>query len=104
MPLVIRARAIRSPSSKETPTNESEPSPAVAGAVNSPSSSPFGPVSFSFAEPSASTSVKTTPKPFVLAGVSVPGTRNRVSVIVLSIGTNRRCAEKVANTFSKSLF
>ena len=45
----------------------------------------------------ASTSVNTAPKPFVSAGVSVPGTTNRVSVTFDPIGANSRSGENGAN-------
>jgi hypothetical protein len=50
-----------------------------------------------FVEPALSTSVKTEPKAFTVAGVVVPGIKNSTSVMLLPSAVKSRCGEKVWN-------
>ena len=82
----------------DTPTNENEPFPSVAGANSecsrlSSASNNCRPLTLA-----RSTSDSTTPNPRVVAAVVVPGTKNRTSVIVLPIAVNRRCGLNASNS------
>src|ERR687897_672142 len=97
LPLVMRTRDTRSPASKDTPRNDWDASPAVAGAANVPRLLPASSKYWAVVEPAESTSVNTTPNALVVAGLSVPGRKKFTSVIVLPNAANRRCGEKTAN-------
>ena len=69
---------MRSPASNDSPAKDSPPL-GDAGATAVSSRAPAGSKYSILAEPVTSTSVKTTPKPWVVAGVEVPGTKKWLS-------------------------
>src|SRR6266545_2898318 len=96
LPLVIRTRPTRSPALKKTPRKQSPPL----------EEEPSGKVPrLTFRESkywidvaeATSTSVKTAPKPDVVAGVVEPGTKKLTSTTLLPRAVKSRCGEKVVN-------
>ena len=96
MPLVIVTDAARSPSGNETPRNESVWSPAVAGTPKLPRLWPAASKYSIRVEPEMSTSVKTAPKPFTVAGVVVPDWKKFTVVWVLLRAVNSRSVVNVS--------
>ncbi len=85
LPLVMRTRAMVAPSSETTEAIE-RPLVAVTGANETPMRLPVTSKASTLVVLGRSTSVKTTPKPFVVAFVVVPLTKKSTSVISLPIG------------------
>src|SRR5206468_4406760 len=94
-PLVIRTREIRSPALKNTPKKES---PLLAVGTKEVPRDVLLALKYSIEVVQAkSTSVKTAPKPFVVAGVLLPGTKKLTSRMLLPNAVKRRCELKVWN-------
>src|SRR5207247_2064208 len=85
VPLVIRTRATHG-ELNVTPRKERLPLPGVAGASRPKIISPLRSKNSMRVLPATSTSVKTTPKPRVTAGVVPPGMTRSTSVTVLPRG------------------
>src|SRR5207247_7432439 len=95
LPLVIRTREIRSPALKNTPKKES---PLLAVGTKEVPRDVLLALKYSIeVVPAKSTSVKTAPKPFVVAGVLLPGTKKLTSRMLLPNAVKRRCELKVWN-------
>jgi hypothetical protein len=94
---VIRTRAIRSPALNRTPANDWVAVPAAAGTANVPRLFVAASKNSMLVVLARSTSVKTAPKALTVAGVVVPGTKKKISTILLLTAVNSLCAENVEN-------
>src|SRR5262245_57753164 len=102
-PLVIRTRKTRSPASNPTPRNERLPRFVGPGkTVWLKSSAPLTSKYSIFVLSSLLTSVKTAPNPSTVAPVGLPGTKKRVSVMLLSKAVKSRSGLKVLKSWGKT--
>src|SRR5215207_2989194 len=92
VPLLTRTRVTRAPPTNVSPANERPPF-GETGATTVSMSAPAGSKNSSLVEPARSTSVKTTPNAFVVAGVAVPDTKKWLSVMFEPTAANSRCGE-----------
>src|SRR5215211_1289019 len=95
LPEVMRTPEIIG-SGNKMPKNENVSEPAVAGTKNVPSdlfALPKRVIDVVFAK---STSLNTAPKPWVKAGVSVPGIKKFTSKVLLPREVKSRCGLKVS--------
>ena len=98
LPVVIRAAAAPTPGSSLTPRNESCSLPGLAGAAHVPRLAPLASKSWIVVAPAWSTSLNTTPRPFVCPCVSLAGITNPSLVTLLPTGENSRSIENGANS------
>ena len=94
-PLVIRTRPTRSPALKTTPRKLKFSLPIKAGTKKVPRELFISSKNWIDVVERLSTSVKTAPKPEVVAGVVEPGTKKLTSTMVLPSAVNSRCGENV---------
>src|SRR5262245_56383743 len=102
-PLVIRTAKTRSSASNPTPRNEREARGVVPGrTLRAKSSRPPASRNSIFVLPALLTSVKTAPNPLTVAPVGLPGTKKKVSTMLLSSAVNSRCGLKTLNNWGKT--
>src|SRR5262245_42169304 len=100
-PLVIRTAKMRSPASNPTPRKE-RPARGPGRTLRVKSTRPAASRNSIFVLLATLTSVKTAPNPLTVAPVGLPGTKKKVSTMLLSRAVNSRCGLKTLNSSGKA--